>query len=533
MAAAGGDATRKSSTKMKKIGDDIKSIPEKKENLRKAFDSLQSYSASLAAFAIQWKDLEDHFEAIEKSIDDKFKALQEEAQAQAREEEEEDEEEEEEEEQKKKSSEGAAAVDEDGSGPRPELRSLCSNMDAKGLRSYINDNRKDIPAIREELASAIRCAPDPALLVLEAMEGFHPANGNSSSSGGKRRGGGGGGGDGEIQINRRTCINLLERLHLISPSIAPFVRDKAKKLAIDWKAKIPKSGDFALEALGFLQLIASYNLVSDFPLDDVMELFISVSRRKQAADLIRSLGLTDRLPDLIQKLSSKGRQLDAVKFVYAFDMADKFPPVPLLKAYITESKKMAQGVRKKGNFSLQAQNEAIAKEMGALKSVLRAVEEYKLETEYPHEILVKRIAQLEQKKTDKKRTAAAAAASNSKPQQQQQQNKRPRPSSASSAAVIAANPRFTQTHPQLGLADHAYMDAAGLYGLAATGSVYNRGVPNPSGNALGHGATHSPPVSYYSSETLPGTSRLYDRPVNYNGYTLSDLPSTYGSSLYR
>jgi len=59
--------------------------------------------------------------------------------------------------------------------------------------------------------------------------------------------------------------------------------------------------------------------------------------------------------DLIQKLNSKGRQLDAVKFIYAFNIVDKFPPVPLLKAYITESKKEAKEVRKKRNNPLQAQ----------------------------------------------------------------------------------------------------------------------------------------------------------------------------------
>lgn len=59
--------------------------------------------------------------------------------------------------------------------------------------------------------------------------------------------------------------------------------------------------------------------------------------------------------DLIEKLNRKGRQLDAVKFVYALNAVDIFPPIPLLKAYITESKKMAHGVRKKGNNSLQAQ----------------------------------------------------------------------------------------------------------------------------------------------------------------------------------
>lgn len=241
--------------------------------------------------------------------------------------------------------------------------------------------------------------------------------------------------------------------------------------------------------------------------------------------------------DLIEKLNRKGRQLDAVKFVYALNAVDKFPPIPLLKAYITESKKMAQGVRK-GNNSVRTQNEATAKEMGALKSVLKAVEEHKLETEYPRENLVKRIALLEQKKADKKRTATVAVASNSKPQQQQS-NKRLRPSPSTSAAVIAANPypRPIQTQSQLGLADRApYMGVAGPYGLTATGSLYHLGGPSLSGTAMGHGGSHggtlSPPRSYYSSESLMGTSSLYDRTVTYNGYPLSGRPSSYGSSMY-
>ena len=181
--------------------------------------------------------------------------------------------------------------------------------------------------------------------------------------------------------------------------------------------------------------------------------------------------------------------------------------------------------------------------MGALKSVLKAVEEYKLEAEYPCETLVKRIAQLEQKKADKKRTATTAAALNTKPQQQQS-NKRLRPSAASSATVIAANPYPTliQTQPQLGLADRApYMGVAGPYGLAATGSVYNHGCPSSvynhggpglSGTAMGLGGTRSPPRSYYPPEPLVGNSSLYDRPATYNEYFLSGLPSSYGSSLY-
>lgn len=259
--------------------------------------------------------------------------------------------------------------------------------------------------------------------------------------------------------------------------------------------------------------------------------------------------------DLIQKLNSKGRQLDAVKFICSFGVAHKFPPVPLLKAYISESKKSAQEVRKKGNNSLQAQvcinpyvllllefllvlksfsclqqNEATAKETGALKSVLRVIEEYKLENEYPPESLTRRISQLEQKKALKKRTSAAAA-SGSKPQQKQS-NKRPRPSPATSTVAMTANPYPPSFQPQaqFGVADRMpYMGMAGPYGLAATSSVYNHGGPDLFGAAMGHGGSRSPPRAYYASDSHGGMSSLFERPAPYSGYTLSSRPSSYGS----
>jgi hypothetical protein len=49
------------------------------------------------------------------------------------------------------------------------------------------------------------------------------------------------------------------------------------------------------------------------------------------------------------------------------------------------------------------QNDANAQELAALKSVIRCIEEFKLEADYPLDPLQKRVAQLEKSKTDKKR----------------------------------------------------------------------------------------------------------------------------------
>ncbi|CAD5179330.1 unnamed protein product [Musa acuminata subsp. malaccensis] len=131
--------------------------------------------------------------------------------------------------------------------------------------------------------------------------------------------------------------------------------------------------------------------------------------------------------DLIQKLNSESRQLEAIKFVHALDLSDKYPP-----------------------------NEAISKELAAVKAVIKTVEECKLESEFSCEDLQKRITRLEQQKADKKRTARAATATNSRTSKQQQHpsNKRPRSSTTLSYPVRSHPlPSCAQNQSHLGLTE--------------------------------------------------------------------------------
>ncbi|KAK1295670.1 hypothetical protein QJS10_CPB15g01574 [Acorus calamus] len=43
--------------------------------------------------------------------------------------------------------------------------------------------------------------------------------------------------------------------------------------------------------------------------------------------------------DSIDKLVKKGKELDALRIVFAFELVNKIPPVPFLKAYGKGSKK--------------------------------------------------------------------------------------------------------------------------------------------------------------------------------------------------
>lgn len=270
-----------------RIEEAIASIPEKKESLRRALEALRTHlsASSPSPFSVpEWKDLDAHISSVEASIRLRFQALLAKEAAQPSSSPSDSKE--------KPSNEWQPhANPEPEAVPRPQLTSLCVNMDGKDLVSFIARNRKDLGAIRSELNPALRSAPDPAKLVLDAMDGFFsspPPPPKGDKKGDK---------DADALATRRTCINLLERIPVIGPEIGPSVRDQAKKLATEWKGKVTDGGrENGLEAMGLLQLLVSYGLASEFKVDELLDLLILVSRRKQAVDLCKSLGLTENVP---------------------------------------------------------------------------------------------------------------------------------------------------------------------------------------------------------------------------------------------
>ncbi|KAL0383624.1 UNVERIFIED_CONTAM: FRIGIDA-like protein 1 [Sesamum calycinum] len=115
-------------------------------------------------------------------------------------------------------------------------------------------------------------------LVLDAMVGFYPPH--------LRKG------DTEFNV-RKTCIILLEQLIKMSPNIQPYVTEKAFELASAWKLKMRPSAQNPLEVLGFLHLLAAYNLVSHFDKDEVISFLVMVAQHSQTSELRRILGFPE------------------------------------------------------------------------------------------------------------------------------------------------------------------------------------------------------------------------------------------------
>ncbi|KAL2523759.1 Inactive FRIGIDA-like protein 2 [Abeliophyllum distichum] len=174
---------------------------------------------------------------------------------------------------------------------RPELKSFCEKMDGLGLRKYIIERPKERTAIRVEVADAFKDAPNPALMVLDALDGFC-----------------GLGSDSELIALRRAYVVLLEELMQARVEIAAEAKERARTVATVWKGKMTvvsgvNDGDEenrekeSLEKLGYLLLLATYWMVSDggYDVNELVDYAVVVAKYGQAVDLFRVLGFGDRI----------------------------------------------------------------------------------------------------------------------------------------------------------------------------------------------------------------------------------------------
>ncbi|KAF6142400.1 hypothetical protein GIB67_033827 [Kingdonia uniflora] len=283
--------------------------------------------------------------------------------------------------------------------PRLELTQFCESMDSEGLLNFIYENRKYIDVLRKETPVALKNATDPARLVLNSLEGFYPSDDQAN----KRD-------DATLQGMRRSCVMLMESMAPMlveAETLSPETKQQAKAIADEWKPKLVEvnvdaSSSYSLEAEAFLQLLATFRIASEFDQHELCKFLPVVTCRRRLPELCRSLGLSEKMPGLIEIFVETGRQINAVHLVQAFKLTESFPPVPILKTYLKDLRRNCQG---KGQNAVGAgtENDVNARELAGLKKVVKCVEDYNLQAEYPLEPLMRRLDQLERAKSDRKR----------------------------------------------------------------------------------------------------------------------------------
>ncbi|KAL8530286.1 hypothetical protein ACS0TY_007352 [Phlomoides rotata] len=155
-------------------------------------------------------------------------------------------------------------------------------MDGKNLQMFLNDPEKNLVSMSDEIFTVLHLSSDPAKLVLDAMVGFYPPHLR----------------EGDTALNvRKTCIALLKQLMKMSAEIKPCVREEAMQVALAWKYKMAENPS-SLEVLGFLLLLAAYNIASSFNKDEISTLQMMVSlHREETPDLDKHLGFVETLAE--------------------------------------------------------------------------------------------------------------------------------------------------------------------------------------------------------------------------------------------
>ncbi|KMS97769.1 hypothetical protein BVRB_5g124020 [Beta vulgaris subsp. vulgaris] len=303
---------------------------------------------------------------------------------------------------------GEGEVD-DGEGLLMKLKSFCIWMDYEGFWRFVTVRKKELDLLRAKIPVALADCVDSPKFVLEAISEVFPVDKRADKSD-------------RVNDLGWACVLLLESLIpvVVDPVVGkdrlivtPSVKEKAEGIAETWKRSLEERGGIenvkTPDVHTFLQHLVTFGIVKKEDVGLYRRLVVGSAWRKQMPKLAVSLGLGENMPDMIEELISRGQQVDAVHFTYEVGLVGKFPPVPLLKSFLKDARKAAAAILEDPNHGGRAAHLANRKEQSALRAVLKCIEEYKLEDEFPQENIKKRLEQLEKNKTDKKKSAPIPA----------------------------------------------------------------------------------------------------------------------------
>ncbi|CAM0876826.1 unnamed protein product [Alopecurus aequalis] len=308
---------------------------------------------------------------------------------------------------------GSLSPKSDAAGVAEGLAALCAGMDSAGFLAFVVERRKEVDALRAELPAALKRCVDPARFAMDAVSEVFPVDRRAVRS------------PADLAW---ACVLILEavvpaladpdpEIGAARPMVPKAARDRARAMAAEWKEAAERKGGVEgakpPDAHAFLQHVATFAVAEKEDRELYKRIVLSFSWRRQMPRLALTLGLEDEMEDIIEELVTKGQQLDAVNFAYEAGLLEKFSPVPLLKSYLEDSKKISCTSDNLSTSSGQSGINANKKEQSALRAVIKCVEDHKLEAEFPLEDLRTRLEELEKAKTEKKKEVSSCSSGGS------------------------------------------------------------------------------------------------------------------------
>ncbi|PKI67897.1 hypothetical protein CRG98_011493 [Punica granatum] len=363
--------------------------------LHKAFKHLKSHASAIANFTLQWQDLEDYIHSLQHQIESRLAQLKSQTVAEPAPQE-----------QKASAPEAQSGGIPDGS-VRENARSSpvrgssgsIPSKDGKSLLLHLTEHMKGRKINRDDLHNALIGAENCGEVVLEAMRQYFQLRESRN---------------GEVPFDatvaRKSCMVLLHEFMRGETEIGEKVKQDARRFAVQWKEKLE-----TLEANVFLKYLHAYRLVGDFKEEEIFNIFEGLLRRNNAPEIFRSLGIEHKAPDFVAKLLAQNKKIEAVTFIYAFDLVNQFSPTSLVKEHLNWAKKEAAVARRSGQTA-EAWVEAANVECIALSAAVNCIKNHNLESQFPTEALTKRIIQLRKHKSESKKLISRSQ-STAQPQQ--------------------------------------------------------------------------------------------------------------------
>nr|XP_023928437.1 protein FRIGIDA-like isoform X1 [Quercus suber]POF24331.1 protein frigida [Quercus suber] len=257
-------------------------------------------------------------------------------------------------------------------GTKSEVEYLCEMMCSRSLRKYIVSNMSDEAKLREEVPAALKFAPKPAKLVLDCIGRFYLQGSKAYTKN-------------SPMIPARQASLLILEFFLLSDCDCDNVnekeKDEAHSAALAWRKRLVTEGGLSratpIDARGLLLFIASFGIPSRFSNQDLRDLILLTTQNISTA-LRRSPLLLARIPDIIEEMMKNGRSVEAVDVAYTFGVEEKFHPQTILTSFLSKSKEAWKRTRAVAHGSMVLK-EANEKQLAALKSVIRCLEDHKID----------------------------------------------------------------------------------------------------------------------------------------------------------
>ncbi|XP_021723673.1 FRIGIDA-like protein 4a [Chenopodium quinoa] len=380
----------------------------------------------------------------------------------------------------------------DESAPLSEvLRSLCRSMDHSNLLRFVVGKRKETASLRWEMREALKECVDPERMVLEAVKEFLAAKEAGMRGMADKRWA-----CGVVVTGLFPAEELKKKKKIVGVDFARKTVEEAEEVVRGWREKTEKVGGEeggmgSAEAAMFLQIVVGFGLKEIFEEEFYRNMVVEFAARRDMAKLAVPI-FGDQIAGLIDQLVKNEKEVEAVYFVSESGLIEKYQLVSLLKSSLRHVKKKTTEILKKGNHNAGATDEANTFEMNYIRSIIRCVEDHKLEAEFSVNSLKKRLSLLEKAKSDKKKSSASNSSKSS--------NKRPHSSGGPPRSRGAPPPRpakmqkFPSPHPTYGQREavsrspalspvsrylgHYSLSGQAAYDPGLTASTYGASLPN-------------------------------------------------------